>query len=562
MRASHRRSLLLALLLAGVGAWLATRTPSDRLERAGARPPRAASAGATLDGRPALEGTAAPGRAPRPGGPSHRLTIRLRGVSASQAPNVTLTIRDGTPFRQVTEARWAQPSDASGTTVVDVTGLVNSGPTWLMLTADGPAHLPVYEAVEVPADPALRAHGLELEVTLEPRPAAVVRGLVLAADGRPAIGALVVGDRPGGFADESERLPSEPATTDMYGRFSLRMAVPGPAVLLALDPGDTLALSVPFEPSLAAPTDVGTLRLERGLTQRGRVRGCPEPRSQARVVATWLGPTRFAALPGVVWAGERPIHEQRAAPISEDGAYELTGLEPGRWSLAVQAQDWGCALAAAVRAARQRVVSVPGAEVAFDVSRALQRVIVSGSEGPLENALVQLSGPETIAFTTDGGGHGALVLPPRTRVQVTAWREDALAAGAELITAGPGEESVARLALAGGMSPVPDDLAWVSAEARFSLHLRDLLRGGGPAAVVLTDAAGGAVPVVWREQAGVVRWRSLDRLLGAAGADALTALPPGPYRIEVRGECCEWGDDLDLPAVGAGRLEVVVGAAR
>ena len=170
----------------------------------------------------------------------------------------------------------------------------------------------------------------------DPEDPPLLTGLVLEADGSPAVGARVFA-RTGGWYSviPIELEPSEgpgngrqEAHTANDGRFEFREG---------LSPGSSLAVSVVHEehattrllriPFRSAPHDLGTIQLRRGMSLTGVVR--TEDGAPLAGVDVLLAARRGVA--GL--EGSFPGQGSPAALTDEDGAFRVDSLAPGRWHL-------------------------------------------------------------------------------------------------------------------------------------------------------------------------------------------------------------------------------------
>lgn len=232
-----------------------------------------------------------------------------------------------------------------------------------------------------------------------------IEGRVIDGNGRgaPVAGALVSAT----FADDppvrADIRPAPQAVTDDEGRFVLEGLDPGHyhvvAVSEGLAPGDASAV--------AAGTRDLVLRLGPGGTLRGTVRDRATSSPIAGftvIVSTRLGPLE-----------RRPF--SRLAVFDASGRYEVNGLTPGAYSVAVAAHGY-----APSKEASMVIADPPGEPSTLDFAlsrggRVSGVVLDDGSGKPVADARVSVEGslggggpevPVLDATATDAAGHFAL----------------------------------------------------------------------------------------------------------------------------------------------------------
>jgi Carboxypeptidase regulatory-like domain/PDZ domain len=155
------------------------------------------------------------------------------------------------------------------------------------------------------------------ELVLTLRPARVLRGRVLAPDGRPLAGANVVARRPG------SNLESPVVTTAADGSFELGGLDAGPHDLEAMAEGYASA----YKGKVSAPAEGIELRLQANGGMAGVVSdagGKPVADFQVR----WQP---------ILLAGDAPGRSGELRILAADGAFRVEALAPGAYDLAIAA---------------------------------------------------------------------------------------------------------------------------------------------------------------------------------------------------------------------------------
>ncbi|HUR27445.1 MAG TPA: sigma-70 family RNA polymerase sigma factor, partial [Planctomycetota bacterium] len=188
-----------------------------------------------------------------------RLTGRVRGLSPRELATARVEIAGLGPDPIARRIPALLGSDASFE--ADVSALVQLGARRLLVRVDQADHLPAEARVELGESAVLSAGTLTLHE------ARTAEGRVVAHDGA-ALGSVTVGL----FSllrGAQDVLPVDVAVTDADGRFHLRSPAGGAHVVIAFR-DDARPASRLAELGTAA-LDLGTLRLEPGLTIAGRV---------------------------------------------------------------------------------------------------------------------------------------------------------------------------------------------------------------------------------------------------------------------------------------------------
>jgi hypothetical protein len=535
---ARRLVLLLALVLAAFAAWwlLRERGGDGSIDPAGVRKERADTAGPDLlADAPSLKVGPHPARTAKP---RFVLTVRVLDLPAEEAGQITLHVTSRGQVGGDGESSKDVRSDPSGTTVIDVEDMaLRRGIHTIQVMADGPVHLPAYDALALPTDIEERRRGLDLGLEVRPIRAGALVGRVVDPDGSPVAGVLVTPDVWGGFTNEEGRGYGTHATTDAEGRFRVT-AKPGPRIVaLTWSPLHGARASEAVALSAGKTEDVGTIRLIAMQHWIGTVRGLTGlPTGEVTVRATWIGPTSHSEIPGVGWTRDGLVRRQMAVTVGADGRFEVPEVTPGWWKVSLEAPDWGgCSAAQDVMRACDRIVHTRDGALDLDAARARLLVKTTGGGRPLAHAKVLVVGEERLALTTDDTGSACLVVRPQTRYEVVAFAPGFQALETTVTSAANGKDSTLALELVAGKDPSPPaGSEWTDRDApRVSFAVGSPVGGGLPAELRLTDADGRTVPTVWVEEYANVMWRSEGRALGQGAARLMTLLPPGEYRLRV-----------------------------
>lgn len=269
-------------------------------------------------------------------------------------------------------------------------------------------------------------------------------------------------------------------------------------------PNGAFALNLPefsySRPLLLAPDEEREIVVRLGgTTLRGHLRVGSKP--VAGSIALTRGPH-----------GMGPV---RSAIAGDDGAYELQGLEPGRWTVSL----WGAKAAFATE-----MITIPNAPVIEkDFVLATGKVsgrVVEATGAPVPNARVECAylpehpyaaflTPRVVAARTD----------PEGKFELGPLPEGTFSVRAEHPTEGYGISPPVSVPRTGNSAPVEIKLERVRGATLRSVALS--FETGAPireAFLVLYDAAGRVARSVTRNDAGVAEVRGLA---------------PGTYRVEV-----------------------------
>lgn len=531
----RRLLVLLALVLVALAAWwwLRDRGGDGSVDPAGVRKERADKAGPDLVAdAPSLKVGPHPARAAEP---RFLLTVRVLGLPAEEAGQITLHLSSRGQVGGEGESSKDVRADPSGTTVIDVADMaLRRGIHTLQVMADGTEHLPAYAALALPRDMEERQKGLDLALEVSPIHAGVLVGRVVDSDGKPVAGLLVTPDVWGGFTREEDRGYGAGGTTDADGRFRVT-AKPGPRIVaLTWSPVSGARASESVALRAGQTVDVGTIRLLAMERWVGTVRGLSElPAGEVTVRVTWLGPTLHSEIPGIGWTRNALVRSQMAVTVGADGRFEIPDATPGWWKVGLEVPG-ECPSTQDVMRARDRFVHTRDGPLELDASRA--RFLVKTTHGgrPLPRATVVLAGEERLALTTDDTGSACLLTRPETRYDVVAFARGFQAYETTVTSAANGRDASLTLELQPGKSGAPAGSEWTDRDAsRMSVVIGPFVAGGLPARLRLTNPDGGSVPTVWTEQSANVTWRSEGDVLGQGAARLMTELPPGDYRLHV-----------------------------
>jgi hypothetical protein len=530
---SPRTRVLLASALGACAAlWLFT-APSREADDGVAPRREAASdpeAGALT--APTLEGVAAPSSRLA----AWTLKLTVEGVSREGAPPIEI---------QVSSVGKAGAGDVIASTRLepgvfdadlDVSAFRSaSSSRALLVRAHARGYFWASAHVELPEDPDAQARGGRLACTVTLEAGALLRGRVLLPDGTPAVACVEAGVAEGGrFSAFGDFVGPRQVETDEHGTFELLLHDDRPWHLHVTEkhttstvPATACLVAGPFVVRVGEATDVGILRLSQGLEQVVVVRG-----RVSSADGVWAARVDTGDEDHHVHASDDTLigllAENRAGRRgSAAGEFVVPGLRPGTWSVSGMAPNWGCALGHEAVWDSVVLTRVPGPPVELDLRRALLRVRVRGPGGPVDRALVTIQGEHALAFTTDAGGHGAVVLRPATRYRVRVDAEGHATFVGDALTAADGEEGTLEVDLSPGAPTSRSDVDWAD-HAVVSLTLS--VKHGDehlPARFAVHAEDGTRLTLRWVQRANVVTWLVTDRLLGLGEAHCVDVLPPG-----------------------------------
>jgi hypothetical protein len=526
-------ALTLALLALAAWWWLRERGRNEPLDPAGVRKERADPPGNDLlAAAPKLTAGPHAARAPRP---RCVLTVRVLDLPVEERGQLTLHVSARCQVAGEGESAKDVRADPSGTTVIDVEDLaLRRGVHTLQVTADGPEHLPAYDALALPQDMEARKKGLDLALEVRPIRAGTLVGRVVDPDGKAIAGLLVTPDVWGGFTREEGRGYGLLGRTAADGRFRLQ-ARPGPATVALVGSAWGPRASEPVALVAGRTADVGTIHLIAPQHWVGRVRGLAGRKDlEAIVKLHLLAPTRLSELPGVAWTRDGPALPAMSCFVDAEGRFDVPGVTPGWWKVSVDPLFGDCPSAQEVLRTSERLAHPRDGPLELDATRARLTFRTRSGGRVVAHATVLVAGEERLALSTDGGGDACLFVRPETRYDVVAFAPGFQPLQTTVTSPANGADTSLALELEAGKGGPPAGAEWTDREApRMSLAIDSCSVNGTPARVMLFDADRRLVPTVWVESEGSVAWRTDGHLLGRGHARLVTDLAPGEYGFRV-----------------------------
>ncbi len=482
------------------------------------------------------------------------LEVRLVGLPADARPptHVSVMPEGGQGDREDHEIQVVE-DETPGLVVFDVTEAVHAGALRLRVRATPRDAFPGRRVVELPVGVNLHERGGRLAVEIPVTAAAVLEGRVVDGTGKPVVSAVVVVDTMDApreprrdFKSDADvgldailepTLREHGAPTDADGRFCVLAAGPPQVVLVAgWAPRLAPTVSGPITLRLGTRQDVGDLVLGRAEHLRGRVIGADAlPGRPCTAHAQRLG-ARRELFESLMRTSTGAVHGRLESPLDAEGGFDLDGADDGVWLVTAQAQGWGCALSHEVARRARTLVRGPAENLVLDVRRALLRTYVRDEQGPLDGALVLVEGPDTMAFRTSDGGHGAVVLLPDTTYRVLAWAWWHGVERRTITTGRSGGVEELHFTLSTTARDLPAEIAWVPTgpeDPTLRLSVKSWDDTLLPAALRLRNERGEDVPATWIEHGNGVTWLVKDVLPAREDAWLTTRLGPGVYVLEV-----------------------------
>jgi len=577
-----RRGLVLGLAAAaliGLLVWFLGSDRDDDLGTGGAPAEENASEHPLLSGeeRPGLEGAeatpkAAPEAAPvgeaaddetkrrTPKSPGI-FTLRLVGPTdlSGRPARVHVEVADKDDIRR--PYLWHKAE--SNPKEVDAWRLLREGAGRLLITVMHPDFVDASEIVQI-AD-------LGGEIVIRLQRALVVVGRIVNERGEPNVRRTSVGlfftapDAP--MHDPRTRYSSRPADSagsGADGRFRLRVLNPGTYLFLAGDHAFPVTARL-LRIVEGEPTDLGDVVVREGVSISGRdlLQGRPVPKARLQLSPSNRTGSFFYGLSGMVrwYGGDRVLKDGREATTDDKGRFEVTGLEPGRYTAWIAELDVAdLIVASGLRRSEEFVAPRDNLDVDVRGHRLDLGIVSNGSPEP--DAFISAASKAAGSYaggTSNEQGIIALLLQPNATYELLAGAEGREGAKASIKTGAAGASSTLTMDLGAGAAP-----------AQGTLRVR-LLRADG------ASVKGAAFRLVYddAERTTTVEysWGATEYEFElAAGRGTLTAVPGGldkpdlsafdlpvesPFEIVAEKETT-----LDLTISRGGRLLVVLRDAK
>ena len=385
------------------------------------------------------------------------------------------------------------------------------------VTASDPAYVDVRTLVDVLDDHGVPRAPCTLHVELTTQRSARIHGRVVEDAGAP-IPSMDVGWR--GAAGDETWLEAQHTQTDASGRYSIEVPRLGPTYVAtwieAEKPCELFAARVRVDLHAGADVEAPDLVMRRGVMIHGLVvdgAGDPEPGAIVSAIPVWTTEELAELIVESVSC--------RSATADRAGEFELRGIRPGRWRLAINGRVGLMAHPSVGNSSTERATEVDAptdsVELEDDLCRVELRMRVRGA----------------VAKRTSFSIHGAN--PERTNSSTLGQQSDD--AGIITFLAVPGFHIEVQCALPDiEPTPKPFDVAASDRHRIVDLDF-EARRPRASLALALRDPEGGSVGRAW------VRLESLsDPALGeyeklpelADGVFLIENVDPGRYRALVR----------------------------
>jgi len=440
--------------------------------------------------------------------PPQQLVGRIVGLTPAELAQTEVRVHG-------LHREWAFPQElvalaaplADGSFRVDLAPLHARAPQLvpqeLLLRVDEPRHMPAEQ--RLPVERGARdeegnvTHRAE-EVRLAP--AAVLRGSVVFADGRPGANAIIEA-----FRLESDRpLPDGRGvtTSDAEGRFELRLAEAAPHALAVLQEGWRPATRITTA-VLGREEDLGTLRIERGEALTGTTRVLGVAQASRVVLHTGQPIHHVRRLDGrwgsIGFADGAFEWSNVVLPSDSEGRFTLSGLAPRGYRLYCDIQV-GASLG---REPRETHVTAPAdwIELEFDGARVVLEPSAPVAPGTNCRVQIQRADDDSAIELYLRDDPQTFIAPSDTRLALRVELGDAVQSF-ELVTPGPGEELRHRITLEPASTVATAQLHLIARSAAgrtlpgLALRLHDVsdrarhpgLRGTSARSLPLVDGAG------------------------------------------------------------------------